>query len=257
MPVDRPYYQTIRQFTVGGYAEGGCARLLRHPSYAARPDLYIRSFALLQDDIRELFKFVEPSDANQNTYSLRTVELLVRTCVEVEANFKSIFRANKYSRAASNDNLNARDYFKINRSHYLADYRVRIPYWTGDDVERRPFEAWSTPDYQPLPWYQAYNDAKHNRARALPEASLRHLLDAWCGLTVVLTAQFLQEDFGPGHEHLVTGEGMWREDGFEPAIGEYLAIAMPEDVPIKDRYEFDWQALLQMDDPFVRYDYDF
>jgi len=259
MAVDRPYYQTIRQFSDGEYKHSWHVQraLLQCGAYGERPDLYIRSFVLLQDDIRELFKFVEPADANQSSYSLRTLELLVRTCVELEANFKSIFRANTYRRATGNANLNAKDdYFKINRSHYLSGYRVRVPYWSGVEGERRPFEAWSAGDYQPLPWYQAYNNAKHDRLYALSEASLRHLIDAWCGLAVVLTAQFLQEDFGPGHQIITTGYGVSLLDGFEPAIGNYLSIAPPEDVPVEDRYEFDWRALLEQDEPFVRYDYD-
>lgn len=256
MAVTRPFHQTVRQFTEEGYSAGGRAKLLHHPSYAVRPDLYIRSFVLLQDDIREVFRFIEPSDTNQDTYSLRTVDLLVRTCVEVEANFKSIFRANRYARAESNANLNATDYFKINRSHYLSDYRIRVPHWTGDHFERRPFQAWSKPDYEPLPWYQAYNDVKHDRALALPRGSFRHLIDAWCGLQVLLTAQFLQEDFSPGHEYLVTGGGVWASEGFIPAVGDYLAVAMPGDIPIEDRYEFDWKTLSEMDKPFDRYNYD-
>ena len=61
-------------------------------NYSDHPEHYTRAFAILQKDIIGLFEYIEPSDINLVTYSFRIHELLVRTCIEVEANFKAILR---------------------------------------------------------------------------------------------------------------------------------------------------------------------
>jgi hypothetical protein len=116
------------------------------------------SFQLVQNDLITLFESIEPADQNLSTYSFRIHELLMRTCMELEANFKAILAANTYSKTS---NLNITDYYKVNASHYLSEYEVQFPYWTGVRSAWKPFEAWRVPanpvTLHVLPWYQAYN----------------------------------------------------------------------------------------------------
>jgi hypothetical protein len=107
MGIVKPYYRTARQFADGFYSEGGRSQYIRHPSYANQPSNYIRAFLLIQKDLQAVFEYIEPSDQNLETHSFRTYELLLRTCTEVEANFKAIFRANTYNRTGAS--LNMRD----------------------------------------------------------------------------------------------------------------------------------------------------
>lgn len=127
MAVTKAYYRTARQFVNGNYYAAGEDYVV-HPAYAVRPENYIRAFELIQKDLLSLFESVEPADQNLATYSFRMHELLMRTCIELEANFKAILAANNYSNTGR---LNITDYYKINTSHYLSDYEVRLPYWTG------------------------------------------------------------------------------------------------------------------------------
>ena len=46
----------------------------------------------MQNDLVRLFEFIEPADENLSTYSYRTHELLIRSCIEAEANFKAILK---------------------------------------------------------------------------------------------------------------------------------------------------------------------
>jgi hypothetical protein len=229
--------------------------MIRHPAYADRPHRWVRAFLLLQQDLVQYLENVEPADGNLLTYSLRGADLLVRTCVEVEANLTAILRANTYSKPGR---LNmADDYFKVEKSHFLSQYEIQFPYWDGSQRIRRPFEAWATGRYAQLPWYGAYNMVKHDRAESLPDATFLQLTDAWCGLAVILTAQFLFEDFAPGHDTLaLEGNGGIFDREFEPAIGSFLGVKLPGDVPVRERYEFTWSDLRGQDNPFAKFDYD-
>lgn len=228
---------------------------LLHPKYATDPRHYVRAFLLLQQDILELFSFVEPSDLNLNTYSHRIQQLLIRACVEIEANFKAIFLDNEFPRAGKN--LNIVDYKLINRSHRLSAFEVRIPGWTGALGQRMPFASWGVED-QPLRWYQAYSKSKHNRHENFQLATFDALMDAFAGLNVLLSAQFMSEEYGPGDKSLALSSNYSYEgrDGMEPSIGGILRIRFPTDWAVEDRYQFDWKALAELDDPFVNYSYE-
>lgn len=255
MAVDTPFHRIARPHADGLYTPGGRWVMVRHPAYADRPHRWVRAYLLLQDDLLQYLESVEPSDGNLQTHSLRSADLLIRTCIEVEANLTAILRANTYSKLSS---LNMKgDYFRIEKTHFLSQYKVQFPYWDGAQRTRQPFQAWERGQYERVPWYHAYNKVKHDRAEQLPEATFQHLTDAWCGLMAVLTSQFLFEDFSPAHDRLAIGgyQGVFDRD-FEPAIGSYLGVKLPDHVPTDDRYDFDWAKLRDLDNPFARFDYD-
>jgi hypothetical protein len=247
--VDRPFYRTARQFAAGSYAEGGCSGYIIDPKFADSPSDFVRAFLMIQEDLISLFEYIEPDDQNCDTYSLRTYELLLRACTEIETNFKAIFAANTYKKRSSE--LKMDDYKKIEHSHYLSQYEVKVHYWKGAGRIRHPFAAWA--GGQPLTWYQAYNNAKHDRVANMKEAKFDQVVDAVCGLVVVLSSQFLGEDFTP-RQGLLALEGSG--DGYESAVGNYFRIKYPQDVPDSERYDFDWQQLRQQPGPFQRFDYD-
>lgn len=158
MPVTCPYRRTCRQFVDGSYSEGGRWQYMLHPKFAQAPEHYVRAFLLLLKDLQELFDYIEPADKNLHCYSYRIHALLLRACVEVEANCKAILKENGYSKS---DNWNMDDYKKIDKTHLLSSYQVQAPNWKGSERVRSPFSNWSTGG--PLPWYQAYNATKHDR----------------------------------------------------------------------------------------------
>jgi len=173
--------------------------------------------------------------------------------MELEANFKAILAANTYSKTG---NLNITDYYKVNASHCLSEYGVQFPYWTGVRSVWKPFEAWRVPANpvtpHVLPWYQAYNAAKHDRAAELPQANLENLLYALAGLRVVLSAQYLWHDFGPN-----IGIISYSDAGFMTGQGGYLGVKLPASIPLAERYDFAWSTLASSGtDPFEKFDYD-
>lgn len=96
MGVKRPFRRTCRQFIDNSYANDGKSAYITHEKYAKSPEHYIRAFLLIQKDLHTLFDYIEPSDKNLKTYSYRIHELLLRTCVEIEANCKAILLENGY-----------------------------------------------------------------------------------------------------------------------------------------------------------------
>ncbi len=107
---------------------------ITHPEFADSPIDYIRAFMLIQKDLINLFDYIEPSDTNEVTYSFRIHELLIRTCIEIEANFRAILIENGYQKKSAD--LNMGDYKKLNTSHRLSSYSVLIPYWSGNKSDQ-------------------------------------------------------------------------------------------------------------------------
>jgi hypothetical protein len=231
----------------GHYTEGGRWQYMVHPQFAQSPEHYVRAFLIILKDLQELFDYVEPSDKNLECYSYRIHALLLRTCVEVEANCKAILKENGYSRLGDWD---MRDYKKIEKTHLLSSYEVRVPNWSGASATRSPFWAWSAGGS--LSWYQAYNTTKHDRHSEFERATFEQLIDASCGLLVLLSAQFETNDFSPGPTLLATeGSG----DGMESGIGGYFRVRFPVNWPSELRYDFDWSHLKNDPDPFQTIDY--
>jgi hypothetical protein len=65
--------------------------------YASSPEHYVRAFLLIQSDLQRLLEFIEPADLNLDTFSYRVHELFMRSCIEVEANFKAILKENIFN----------------------------------------------------------------------------------------------------------------------------------------------------------------
>ena len=249
----RPFRRTSRPFVDGDYTEGGRGRYVLHPRFAEDPRHFVRAFLLIQSDLLTLMDFVEPADANLATYSHKIHQLLVRTCIEVEANLTAILKENGYS---AKGDWTMKDYRLVEHSHRLSAFEVRVPTWRGDKGKRRPFAAWSTPS-DGLGWYQSYNKAKHSRHECFDRANFEALVDAVAGLVAILSAQFHNEDYSPNDKTISIGpEGSYdTQDGMETAIGHFFRVWFPTDWPEEHRYEFAWTDLRDLPDPFANFDH--
>lgn len=250
MAIKKPYYRNCRQFVDGHYSEGGRWQYMVHPDYAQSPEHYIRAFILIQKDLQKLFDYIEPADANMNCYSYRIHELFMRTCIEIEANCKAILRENIYSKKKD---LNMSDYQKLNITHRLSSYRVKLPIWDGKLSIRQPYKNWA--NGMVLTWYKDYNGAKHDRHNEFKRANFENLIDAVCGLLVILSSQFHTNDFSPGPT-LLACEGGYHQDGMDCAIGDYFRISFPSDWSEKDCYDFNWQDMQNEQHLFQKINYD-
>jgi hypothetical protein len=254
MSLNKPYKRTCRQLADGSYASNGNSSYIIHNDFAFDPQHYIRAYSIIQKDLIHLFEYIEPCDQNLDTISFRTHELLMRTCIEVEANFTAILKENIYSKEK---HLNISDYKLINKTHRLSSYKIKLPVWKGEKNERTPFAEWN--ESPSLTWYQAYNKSKHDRHNNFNQATFDNLLNAVAGLVVILSSQFYNEDFSPNEKGLSIGQSYSYngDDGFETGIGEYFRVYFPNDWAEEDRYSFNWHhELSQNVNPIDRINYD-
>lgn len=259
MAISKPFHRTVRDIKPmqnSGYS--GWA-YIRDPLYAENPSHYTRALLLILDDLRQIFEYVEPSDECKAAFSYRIHALLMRTCIEVEANFKAIFGANTTPKPNFGVNFNIGDYRKIDVSHHLSAYKVLLPIWNGVSPEIQPFAPWlhkrgqnATAKEVQLPWYAAYNHSKHDRQKAFKHANLWNLIEAVAALVVVISAQFKSEDFNAGPDLLSVGSG---PHPFDKSIGYLFRIKYPNDWSDAERYEFDWSDLKNEPDRFEKFDY--
>jgi len=253
MSIIKPYKRTCRQLSDGSYSNSGNRRYLLHEDFAQDPQHYIRAYLVLQKDLINLFDYVEPCDQNLVTISFRIHELLIRACIEIEANFTAILRENIYSKK---DNYKMEDYKLLNHTHRLSSYKASLPIWKGLSNIRCPFKAWE--NNEPLLWYQAYNKSKHDRHKNFDKATFEKLLDAMCGLSILLSSQFNDEEYSPNEKGLSIGAGYSYKgnDGFETGIGGYFRILLPKDWPVDERYDFKWSELEKTESPIDKINFD-
>ncbi|WP_052668300.1 hypothetical protein [Photobacterium iliopiscarium] len=256
MIIDKPYHRNYRSMVNSpnsGYS--GWAYIVDR-EYSQNPTHYIRAFMMLQDDLQQIFEFVEPSDTNLNTHSFRIHELLMRTCIEIEANFRAILKENIYTpvdhkgKSRSENSWNIRDFHKVNISHRLSSYRVQYPVWDGESHTFEPFKQWV--DGSSLNWYQAYNASKHDRHDNFNKANLNNLLNAFAALQILISSQFKTESFSATRS---LGIMMDSYHQLNSGIGGYLLIGFPSDWPEEQKYSFDWSVLKTEAERFQKFNY--
>ncbi|MGY4353263.1 hypothetical protein ACVWXM_009780 [Bradyrhizobium sp. GM7.3] len=77
-----------------------------------------------------------------SAYSFRIHSLFMRTCIEIEANFKVILAENNCSR--SGRQLNMVDYRRVDATHHLSSYEVMLPIWSGFAADLATFRTVAT-----------------------------------------------------------------------------------------------------------------
>ncbi len=231
----------------GSYKNSGNGRYVLHPAFAQSPERYTRSLAVLLSDFKLISDYVDFSDSNLSCYSYRIHGLIVRACIEVEANLKAILKENGYT---AGKRWTMADYKKVNRSHKLSEYEAKVPYWSGTKSVWKPFSGWDAGSGS-LPWYQDYNLIKHDRGSQFHLSTLENLVMSITALAVVVTSQFMDEDFSLGDGYLIV-DG---PDDLDAGAGGYFRFKYPSTWENSDRYEFDWSKLQRNSDPFVNFVY--
>jgi hypothetical protein len=259
MSFAKPFHRNYRAIKDGpnsGYS--GWAYIHDH-DYALNPEHYVRALILIQNDLQLAFEYLEPSDESRTAYSYRLHALLMRTCIEVEANFKAILEENIFTPPTGRA-LNMTDYRKVDATHHLSSYEVMLPIWNGTPPILKPFERWRPLRGLPnssgtgLPWYQAYNASKHDRHYDFKKANFENVVMAIAGLLILVSSQFRSEDFSPGPTTL-SASGLDYHP-MEASIGSLFRIKYPDDWADSEKYDFNWATLKAQTNRFEKIDYD-
>ena len=258
MSLTKPFHRTYRGFKPAPNAGYSASAFIRDREYARNAEHYVRAFTLILDDLKSIFEYVEPSDEGRTAYSYRMHALLMRTCIEIEANFKAIFAENIFN-APTSRSLNMGDYRKVDTTHHLSSYEVMLPIWNGTPRIFKPFEPWRPARGQAsasqisLPWYRAYNASKHDRQDEFKKANLENLVTAVSGLLVVISSQFRDQIFGAGQTLLAVAGYDYHP--MEGSTGDLFRIKYPDDWSEDEMYDFDWSVLKEEPERFNKIDY--
>lgn len=145
---------------------------------------------------------VHPEPATLGTYGHEIRNLLILAATEVESHWRGVLLANGVTR--SKDKFSTNDYVQLLRPMRLDSYAIgftAFPWLTP----LRPFHGWDTgTPTTSLPWYDAYNAAKHGRENAFHRANLAHAMEAVAASVVMLAAQFTQSGGLSGNGNLKT-----------------------------------------------------
>lgn len=226
MSLAKPFHRNWRRLKPTANSGWSSWAYIPDREYARNAEHYVRAFILIQNDLQTIFEYLEPSDECRTAYSYRLHALLMRTCIEIEANFKAILEENTFT--PPKRPLNMSDYRKVDVTHHLSSYEVMLPIWNGTPPILRPFEPWrltrgqANPGGHFLPWYRAYNASKHDRQDEFKQASFENVIMAAAGLLVLLSSQFGSYDFSAGPMSLdIAGEAY---HPMEPSIGSLFRI---------------------------------
>lgn len=238
MAIEKPYYRIIRPGS-GGYELDA--------RYANDRVSLCRGYNLIIGDLKKIFEYVEPCDENISVFSHRIYDLFLRSATEFEANCKSILISNGYNNAK---NLNILDYYKLERSSKLSEYKVKLDIWRSGQRVFEPFREWKSG--HSLNWYQAYNNVKHNRHANFNDASLENLLNSIAGLLCVLYSQFKYNAFFTYNECMMYHV----EDDYIFVDDSLFSIKEPSSWTDEEMYSFKWEDISTETNPFERYIFD-
>lgn len=149
----------------------------------------------LVEELRRVFRVVEPERENMDAYGHRLRHLLILAATEVESSLKAILAANGYERAG---HWNRIDYARLAVPLRLGAYSWRLRVASEDPYITAPFAGWGPDDQRALAWYDAYNRVKHDRESTLHLATLAHAIDATAAAMTLCVAQFGFHEFKHG-----------------------------------------------------------
>jgi len=262
MPLNKPYFRCYRP----NIKKNNSIEYLRDKRNVENPYDYIRKLEILYSRLEKIFEYVEPCENNKNTYSVQISSLLLDVCTTIEANFKAILEKNDYK---MNSNLSIKNYFLVEKSHHLSSYKIKIPFWKpGKNIKRLhwedegliriPFKNWENNTYVPLDWYQAYNKVKHNMIDNFNKATLNNLVDAFCGLVVLLAAQFYDDTIIKDKDKFELTLMAFGDNGGEGInITDRInfLVYFPTDWSEEEKYDFEWKDIKDEKASFEKYPY--
>lgn len=143
-------------------------------------------FLTIEEDISHLSRWIEPTEANFECYSLEVARLLMVTAAEVDVLSKLVCRKINPASKATSINL----YQNEIQAEFpqIHNATVSIPKFA---LTLKPWDSWSLVRTPPF-WWQDYNKVKHHRSEHFHRATLKNLLNAVAAL-LLLEILYYQE----------------------------------------------------------------
>lgn len=190
----RPFLEEKELISLGGYkkVEKLEQLVLNYPDYNPNDTNIIVSglnqLAILNDMLCEILNTIHPSNSNLKTYGHDIKNLLILSCIEVEAQLKGIYKVNEVT---SKHIYTTNDYVRLKTIMQLHKYSVRLSLFP-DLKTYYPFKTWNQESgaTRSLKWYDSYNAVKHNSETDFHRATLDNAISSICAVVVLLHAQY-------------------------------------------------------------------
>lgn len=152
--------------------------------------LYWQVFKNLECEFQALSDTIFVNDQQQDVYSMRIADLLIRTVIEIEALSKELYLLN-----GGDENMSSNDmYFDtvcIKHLNDLWNLDTKVVFVVSPDIYfvketnkvLHPFH--NAHKRGKCDWKKAYQDVKHNRVKELERGNIKHLLRALAALYVL------------------------------------------------------------------------
>jgi hypothetical protein len=143
-------------------------------------------FSTLVRQLERICETVHPEERSLDAYGYDIRNLLILACTEVESHWNAVLKAN----GLSGVRWTTRNYVGLKDAMKLNEFEVSFPVYPWIKPVA-PFKNWDKRDpTRTLPWYDAYNAAKHDRENKLKRASLRFVFDAVAACAIMIVGQF-------------------------------------------------------------------
>jgi hypothetical protein len=153
---------------------------------------------LILERLNDILLYVEPDPSLLATFGYKQRELLLLSATEVEAQWRWFLERGGIKPTGQGFSTN--DYVRLGRPLFLEDFDVTLPRYPAVKAFS-PFMGWNAQNpTKSLPWYQAYNQTKHDRTGGLRSASLEMCLLAVAANLILFTTRF-------GYHGLYSGRG--------------------------------------------------
>ncbi|UCE61441.1 MAG: hypothetical protein JSU63_06770 [Phycisphaerales bacterium] len=151
----------------------------------------VTSFLSCEETLLSVLRIVPWCAAHENVWSPVLTTVIMESCSQLDSLWRHTAWLSPCVREKKKrkDDLNMRDYFRYFAGKSLTPLGKRwVVLWGGEDpVQICPYNAWDGADtYKALPWWQAYNNLKHDRLANRESATLRAAVNATAGLFLAI-----------------------------------------------------------------------
>jgi len=139
----------------------------------------VASFQQAETMLEGFLQVVPFCEEHENVWSPQLVTILIEACSQLDSLWITELRGE-----GEETRPNIQDYFTKLGSKVSNNWLV---IWGEKGVKVQPFAAWhGASTYKPLPWWQAYNNLKHDRLKHRKEATYRNAVDSMAGLFIAM-----------------------------------------------------------------------
>ncbi|WP_169709591.1 hypothetical protein [Deferrisoma camini] len=143
--------------------------------------IHWRYFLALEEDLRQLARYIEFAEDNFSTYSVELASLLLSAGSEIDVVAKQICKRIKRDSKANNIGHYANQIGAALPS--VGKFKLSLPKY---GLCLHPWKNWSSNPRKSPYWWKSYNNVKHQRHTHYKEANLKNVLNALGGLYVLV-----------------------------------------------------------------------